>query len=150
MRNMQLTPNFWLQEFLRSDKAVELANDNLPTAEHLRNIYRSAIGMEWARVILGGRPVRITSGYRNPVVNAAVGGVSNSDHATGLAVDFTVDGLRPFEAAYNLSVSPLIFDQLIYEKSRGIVHVSFADRFRGQVLTQPGGPGTPVFPGINS
>lgn len=34
-----------------------------------------------------GKPIRITSGYRTESHNAAVGGVSNSSHLQGLAVD---------------------------------------------------------------
>ncbi|WP_230961891.1 D-Ala-D-Ala carboxypeptidase family metallohydrolase [Burkholderia anthina] len=42
--------------------------------------------------MLGSKPIRITSGYRNQVVNRAVGGVPNSDHLTGRAADFQCSG----------------------------------------------------------
>lgn len=38
-------------------------------------------------------PIRITSGYRSPHVNAAVGGSRTSRHMTGLAADFKVKGM---------------------------------------------------------
>tara|TARA_R110000851_G_C12819136_1_gene539387 strand:- start:38 stop:490 length:453 start_codon:yes stop_codon:yes gene_type:complete len=38
-------------------------------------------------------PIRITSGYRSPEVNAAVGGSRTSRHMTGLAADFKVRGM---------------------------------------------------------
>lgn len=34
-----------------------------------------------------GQPIGVTSWYRPPIVNAEVGGVSNSQHLTGSAVD---------------------------------------------------------------
>jgi zinc D-Ala-D-Ala carboxypeptidase len=43
---------------------------------------------------LAGVPFRITSGYRSPSANAAVGGVGNSAHGRGLAVDIACAGSR--------------------------------------------------------
>ncbi|MDX2096361.1 MAG: D-Ala-D-Ala carboxypeptidase family metallohydrolase [Leptolyngbyaceae cyanobacterium bins.59] len=40
-----------------------------------------------------GRPLQVTSWYRPPDVNARVGGVSNSRHIVGDAIDFYCDGL---------------------------------------------------------
>lgn len=40
-------------------------------------------------------PISITSGYRSPAWNAAVGGARRSYHVTGQAADFTVQGVRP-------------------------------------------------------
>lgn len=42
-----------------------------------------------------GRPVRITSGRRTAARNARVGGVPDSEHLFGRAVDLQVDGMRP-------------------------------------------------------
>jgi hypothetical protein len=44
-----------------------------------------------------GRPVTITSGYRSPSHNAAVGGAPNSQHVLGTAADFVVQGVSPAE-----------------------------------------------------
>lgn len=41
-----------------------------------------------------GKPLLVTSGYRSPAHNKAVGGVPNSFHTQGLAAD-----LRPLDAA---------------------------------------------------
>ncbi|MBD2096629.1 DUF882 domain-containing protein [Trichocoleus sp. FACHB-591] len=40
-----------------------------------------------------GRPFQVTSWYRPPEINARVGGVSNSRHIVGDAIDFYCDGL---------------------------------------------------------
>lgn len=42
-----------------------------------------------------GKPIRITSGYRDPEHNRRVGGRPNSYHTKGMAVDFVVNGQSP-------------------------------------------------------
>jgi peptidoglycan hydrolase-like protein with peptidoglycan-binding domain len=46
-----------------------------------------------------GRPVNITSGYRGPAYNRLVGGVGDSQHIYGKAVDIVVDGVTPAAVA---------------------------------------------------
>lgn len=142
----QLSPHFSLEEFIRSDAAQAMGNPNTPTAAHRANLDKLALEMEKVRALFGV-PIAITSGYRNPQVNAAVGGVPNSDHAQGLAADFHVDGIDDLHAAEKIRDSELAFDQLILERGR-CVHISFAPAMRRQVLRQPGGPGSQVFVGL--
>lgn len=146
----RLSPHFSLEEFTASDTADRIGDSNTPPPAHLANLKVTAAGFEQARTILGGRAIVITSGYRNPRVNRAVGGVPNSDHALGFAGDFRVAGLTPLQAGRILAASDLDFDQLILESSRGILHLSFHPRMRRQVLTQAGGPGSPVQTGLVS
>jgi putative chitinase len=143
---MQLSAHFFLAEFTISSKALSMGVENTPTPEHMVNLRSLAEQMELVRALFD-RPIEITSGYRNPVVNAAVGGVPNSDHALGHAADFHVDGLHDLDAAKRIRDSELKFDQLIYEKNR-CVHISFNPRMRRQILRQPGGPGSPIHTGL--
>ena len=146
---MQLSEHFWLAEFTLSSKALSMGIENTPTEDHLGNLRNLAARMEEVRALFN-RPIEITSGYRNPQVNAAVGGVPTSAHARGHAADFHVDGMTDLEAAKRIRDSGLMFDQLIYEENR-CVHISFdpgAGGPRRQVLRQPGGPNTPCFPGL--
>lgn len=145
---MQLTEHFSLEEFTLSSKALSLGIENTPTPEHLENLKRVAEGMEAVRALFDA-PIEITSGYRNPAVNAAVGGVPTSAHALGMAADFHVHGFQDLDAAKRIRDSALTFDQLIYEKNR-CVHISFDPRLRRQVLRQPGGPGSPVHAGLEA
>lgn len=144
----KLTPHFTLEELTDSDTARAHGIANTPTAEHRANLVVTALGMEQVRSILGGVAIEVTSGYRNPQVNALAGGVPNSDHALGFACDFRRAGMSAFDAATKLADSTLVYDQLILETSRRIVHVSFNPRLRMQRLTQKGGAGTPFLPGI--
>lgn len=61
----------------------------------VRNIIRLASYLDAVRDHLGNRTITITSGYRPPAVNRACGGVSNSRHLIGDAVDLTVAGIPP-------------------------------------------------------
>lgn len=144
---MRLTSHFNLDEFLTSDAADHYKLSNEPTPQHLEHLQITATGMEQVRAVFG-RPIVISSAYRSPAVNAKVGGTPTSDHPNGWACDFHVAGFSDYEVALRLASSEVKFDQLIYEKGR-CVHISFNPRMRGQVLSQPGHPGSPVFPGIN-
>jgi len=141
---MQLSEHFTLEEFIRSDTAKKLKNDNKPTPEHLEHLKVTAAGFEKVRALLGEQALKITSGYRNPVVNKAVGGTPTSAHPMGYAGDFRHPTLTPLECARKLRDSGLEFDQLILETSRNIVHISFDPKSRRMVGEQKKGPNTPI------
>ncbi|MEM9543536.1 MAG: D-Ala-D-Ala carboxypeptidase family metallohydrolase [Cyanobacteria bacterium P01_E01_bin.42] len=61
------------------------------------NIVRMAGRMQEVREKLGNRSINVTSWYRPPNVNRAVGGARNSTHLRGYAVDFNAAGLTPRE-----------------------------------------------------
>jgi putative chitinase len=145
---LQLSEHFLLEEFTLSSKALSMGIQNTPTPAHMQNLQKLADQMEKVRALFN-KPIEITSGYRNPQVDAAVGGVANSAHALGHAADFHVDGLRDLAAAKIIRDSPLEFDQLIYEENR-CVHISFHPDMRRQVMRQPGGPKSPVFFGLEA
>jgi zinc D-Ala-D-Ala carboxypeptidase len=139
--------HFKMSELTASATARRAGINNHPSIEHERNLWALMLGLEQVRAVLGGRPIIITSGYRNPRVNRLVGGVPGSDHAVGWAADFRAPHMSLFEAAKRVHDSPLIFDQLIHEVGR-CVHISFNPRLRRQSLTQTGGPGSPITHGI--
>ena len=94
------------------------------------------------------RPIIITSGYRSPALNEAVGGVKNSAHVAGRAADFIIPGVgSPLHIATRISKYPAIaFDQLINEYDSW-VHFGIeaeTDRPRQQMLTYKAGGG--VYP----
>jgi putative chitinase len=143
---MLLTPHFSLEEFTLSSTALAHGIDNKPLPIHLEHLKKLAERMEEVRALFD-QVIEITSGYRNPQINALVGGVPNSAHALGFAADFHVHGLSDLDAAKRIRDSALKFDQLIFEKNR-CVHLSADPQMRRQVLRQPGGPGSPVHPGL--
>lgn len=134
---MNLTPHFKMSEFTNSDTARMLRVDNTPTGVHLGNVQHTARMMELVRSLLDDNPIIISSGYRNPVVNRAVGGVPNSSHAQGLAVDFTCPKFGAvIDVAKAIAASALPFDQLIFEQGNSQwVHLGFGPRMRREVLS---------------
>ena len=80
-------------------------------------------------------PMIITSGYRCEKLNKLVGGVKNSQHMKGEAVDFCFAGYgkKEMAAAFYEIAENFDFDQLIYYKKRGFIHISYsADNNRHQ------------------
>ncbi|MEN9419188.1 MAG: hypothetical protein RI988_2808 [Pseudomonadota bacterium] len=133
----RITPDFSFGEFLRSETAVRRGLDNTPSASHLANILGVlGPGMQRIREELQV-PVQITSGYRAPAVNAAVGGAPSSQHQLGLAADFVAPRFgSPRAIARHLQplMPALGIDQLIFEGTW--VHVSFvASQPRHEALT---------------
>lgn len=72
-----------------------------PDLKTVNNIIRVAKKLQEVRDFYN-RPISITSWYRPPAVNKAVGGVSNSRHLTGDGVDFIVHGVPPLKVARDI------------------------------------------------
>lgn len=107
------------------------------------NLRQTANGLEAIREALGV-PMRVTSGFRPPAKNAAVGGVSTSSHLDGLAADFVPVGLSQYAAYVKLQTAVLPpWDQIIYYPVQGHMHVGFGPRMRREVRislsSDPGG-----------
>lgn len=140
---MNLTEHFTVEELVASQLAARRRLDNRPGPAELANLHRVAAVLEQIRALVGG-PVTISSGYRSPAVNAAVGGARNSAHLQGLAADITAPGLTPKALAALIRDSDIQFDQLIYEGTW--VHVGLsAAAPRRQVLTATFAPGGVVY-----
>lgn len=72
-------------------------------------------------------PIVVVSGYRCKKLNKIVGGVKNSQHRRGEAVDFYFQGFSRMElceAFFEISEN-FDFDQLIFYKKRGFIHISY-------------------------
>ena len=134
MYNEKLTDHFTWKEATVSETAAARGVRNEPHIEDLPAIRHTAEQMEVVRKILGGNPISVNSWYRNEVVNRMVGGVANSAHRQGYAVDFTCRGFGSVsEICKALATSGLQYDQVIWEYGRW-VHISFSPRMRQQNL----------------
>jgi len=134
---MRLSNNFVLSEVTRSNAAKRLGIDNGPNKDHLRNIQRLVSNLvQPMRDALG--PIRISSGYRNPNVNRAIGGSTKSQHCKGEAMDlqFWNDGKISNKEIYDWVLeSGIEFDQMINEFDFAWIHISLTkEGNRKQVL----------------
>ncbi len=130
------TPSNWkwfkMEEFLKSETAERLGFWNVPLQEHVENMDKLVTNLLDRLREYWGSPIRITSGYRVPGLNEAVGGVKNSQHIEGKAADIQPIG-RSFDDFTAFLVEWLKgknFDQCIIEKkgtSRWI-HISYDEK----------------------
>ena len=136
MQDQILTPHFRLSEFSRSSTADSKGIDNSVPEElipSLKNLCQQVL--EPLRQHFG-IPVVISSGYRCPALNQAVGGVANSQHQQGEAADIV---LPSSGTPYTINPTPYTlkdwfywladntsFDQLGFESkgSTKWIHVS--------------------------
>lgn len=134
-----LSAHFTLAEMTASNTAARRGIPNVMGPGIHSQLILTADKMEAVRALLGGKPIRVTSGYRSPAVNKAVGGSRTSAHMTGHAVDFTCPdfGTPAQVAAFlarKLGPAGIPFDQLIEEFGEW-VHIGFGPGTRGQLLT---------------
>ena len=136
---MKLSSNFTLSELCKSETAARKGIDNTPPTEVVNNL-STLVNMVLQKVRDKLGVVMVTSGYRSPELNKAIGGSATSDHCKGLAADFEVVGFDNKELAQWIQQN-LIFKQLIlefYEEGQpnsGWVHCSFEEgKNNNQVL----------------
>ncbi len=132
-----LSAHFSLEEMTATQQR---GLDNRPTSAVLKRLNATARVLEEVRVLLGDTPMLITSGYRSPAVNRAVGGSATSAHMRGEAADFICPRFgSPLAVCRAIADSDLAFDQLI-EEAGAWVHLGLGGRWRREVLTwRPGG-----------
>ena len=134
---MRLSKNFALSEITHSNTAKRLGIDNEPTETHLQNM-QHLVDDILQPLRDGVGPIRISSGYRNPSLNRAIGGSVSSQHCKGEALDiqFWQMGKMMNELIYEWILdSGLEFDQMINEFDFAWIHISLkAKDNRKQVL----------------
>jgi zinc D-Ala-D-Ala carboxypeptidase len=129
-----LSPHFALEELIATQHRQY---DNRPPPAVRAVLAQTATRMEAVRHLLGDHTVSVSSGYRCPELNRAVGGAATSAHLAGHAVDFNCYGFgAPLEVCRAIAASDLLFDQVIEEGSW--IHLSFDPRSRRRVLTKVG------------
>lgn len=135
MDRTQLTKNFKLKEFFASTTAMRKGIYNYPSDSHealdvTLNVCALAVScLQPIRNHFKDNPIIISSGYRTLELNNEIGGVKDSDHLTGAAVDFRFAGNINYRVVFEFIIKNLEFDQLIWEfgnqQTPNWVHISF-------------------------
>lgn len=130
---MKLTEHFTLDELIHSQAAARLKLSNTPSPEIVSALTKLAHGLEMVRALVQC-PIVVSSGYRSPKVNAAVGGSRTSQHMSGNAADITAPGHGSAADLMQAITSSIIpFDQCLLEFNSW-VHISFSSNPRRQAL----------------
>lgn len=124
-KNIKLSENFTLWEFLHSNEAVknnimylqfQIDNDKIQNLRNLcinvlqplRNHYK--------------KKIKINSGYRSVELNNIIGKSKNSEHLYGMAADITCENLNE---CFEFIKKTCKFNQLIYYRDMNFIHVSY-------------------------
>jgi len=126
-----ITRNFSLWEFEASQEATRRGIDNSVPDILIANVVSLANWLQVLRNMLCQRyeldvPVTISSGYRSPELNKAIGGSKNSHHMQCVAADIRASGLAP-QQLFDFIGDNMQFDQCIQEFDSW-VHVSIGVR----------------------
>ena len=141
--------HFSLSELTRSETARKLGLGNTPSAEHAANLemlvaqlldpLREAWAVRCANEQWGTPALNVTSGYRGPELNKAVGGTATSAHCVGYAADLVpANGrLAEFKAFCRDWLRGKPFDQMISEdeNAAGVprwIHIGYKNQQGGQ------------------
>ena len=140
---MRLSRHFQLAEFLRSQTAARLGIDNGIEPGSTVEVNLQALCWRLLQPIRDGLgPVHVTSGYRCPALNKAIGG----------AADIVVTGYSPHAVCAWVVGECLPFDQLIHEFGQW-THIAIApeaNKSRREILTASRRDGQTVYqPGLH-
>lgn len=116
---------FTLNELTRSDTATKNKIDNTPTDDAVKNLTALVDNVLDPLREMYGKPIYISSGYRCPELNKAVGGVSGSQHKTGQAADINQRSREENARIFKLIEENFDFDQLLWENGGRWIHVSY-------------------------
>lgn len=134
----QLTQNFKLSELNHSGYASTHGVVNVASGYAAENQQWLAIVLQLLRDHFGV-PIKVTSGYRSPAVNKAVGGSPTSAHRHGSAADIQFADVpvgrmnqkkRAMEIVRYFESIGLIYDQIIFYNSW--IHVGMRFRSKGR------------------
>ena len=128
---MKLSKNLSLAEVTKSTTAKRLNIDNTPDEWVTENLRQVALNVFQPLRDAFATPIYVSSGYRSPDLNRAIGGSKRSQHMEGRALDLDADvyGNCTNSQIFNWIRDNVEFDQMVWEfgddDNPDWVHVSF-------------------------
>ena len=116
---MIYTPKFFtLAELCTSERAKDLHLVNIPDFDDVpKLLYLVELVLDPLR-LAWGKPLKVTSGFRSPALNLAIGGAKNSQHMCAgpwAAVDIDPGTMEDVKALAEVLKKTCPFDQCIKE-----------------------------------
>lgn len=130
-----ISEHITFEEATRSQTAIRKGIVNIPNEHEIKNMEIVAKACfeplrEWY-----GKPLKISSFYRNDELNRAINGSKSSQHVQGKAIDIDTGSREENEKLFEYAKHNLKYDQLINEYNFSWVHISFDLGYnRNQVL----------------
>jgi len=118
-------------EAIKSQVAKNYGMDNTPSSEQLENMRRVAEECFEPIRIFVGKKIYISSFYRCEKLNQLVGGVNNSNHLYGYAIDMaiTIYGGKTNEEVFEWAKENIDFDELLWEGGYdGWIHIAYKSK----------------------
>lgn len=138
---MKESKYFRLEELLKSDTALAAQIENLPSWTDVDNLLNLAVLVLDPIREAWGQPLKVTSGFRSPQLNVALGGVLTSAHMEGCAADIVLPhwSSRKVSELYNLiqwlaESGAIDIDQVIYYRKKKMIHISNDEPRRRQFI----------------
>ena len=132
--NTKISEHFTVESLSVSQEATRRGIDNRPPQDpvwpRLTELCVKILEPIWTNK----GAITVTSGYRSPALNSAIGASKNSQHCFGQAADIIVTGVSVETLFLWIKNSELPYDQLIQEFGSW-VHVSYtAEKRRKMVM----------------
>ena len=129
----KISKNITYNEAVHSNTAKRKGIENTPNENQIAAMMTIAeMIFQPLRSYVGG-PIKITSFFRSPELNQAIGGSKSSQHCKGQAMDLDdVYGYKTNAEMFDYIRENLDFDQLIWEfgddNNPNWIHVSYVDK----------------------
>ena len=119
---------FSIKELSYSRIAAEKGINNTPTGDAKRNLELLIDKCLDPIREAYGKPITVSSGYRNYLVNQLVGGKDTSQHLKGEAVDLVGNNDKETRHIFEIAKELGNYDQLLFERNKKgsvWVHISY-------------------------
>lgn len=116
---------FSFAEMIKSDTAKAKGIDNIPTWKEIDNLKRLIEAVLDPLRAWYGKPIIVTSGFRCKALNEAVGGVTTSFHAKGMASDITAGNKYENRKLFDYIKDNLPFTEMGWEHGGQWLHIAY-------------------------